>query len=111
MRWLTVPTAYCSREARATIAENAWANSFLNRYSQSSYAMMIAAKWLKLRLRNGNRNMKQEPVDLFSLDLDNFHHIQREILARLYIVASATYSELKDPGLTGNSFNYHLRHV
>jgi hypothetical protein len=52
-----------------------------------------------------------EPIDLYALDLDNLHHIQRQILARLYTVSSAAYSELKDPDLTGNSFNYHLRHV
>lgn len=51
------------------------------------------------------------PLDVYVIDVENLNHIQRNIMLRLKAVDSALYSDLKPPELTGNSFNYHLRHV
>ena len=50
-------------------------------------------------------------LDAYVVDLENFHHVQRDILNRLYVADELPYSGLKPAELTGNSFNYHLKHV
>jgi hypothetical protein len=50
-------------------------------------------------------------LDAYVVDVENLHHIQRNILTHLYTVNSAPYVDLKPRELSGNSFNYHLRHV
>lgn len=55
--------------------------------------------------------MDQEIVDTYAVDIENFHHVARGILMRLYTRSAAAYAELKPHELTGNAFNYHLRHV
>jgi hypothetical protein len=50
-----------------------------------------------------------EILEAYAVDLENFHHVQRDILHHLYLADELPYSELKAPELTGNSFNYHLR--
>jgi hypothetical protein len=52
-----------------------------------------------------------DPIDTHVLDVENLHHLQRGILSRLYTSSQAAYADLKPPELSGNSFNYHLRHV
>jgi hypothetical protein len=51
------------------------------------------------------------PVDTYVIDVENLSYIQRGILIRLKTVGMVPYTELKPDDLTGNSFNYHLRHV
>lgn len=51
------------------------------------------------------------PVDTYVIDIENLSHIQRSILIRLKTVDTAAYTELEPEELSGNAFNYHLRHV
>jgi hypothetical protein len=52
-----------------------------------------------------------DPIDTFVINIENLNHIQRDVLVRLKTVDSVAYSGLKPDELTGNAFNYHLRHV
>ncbi|HEV2413066.1 MAG TPA: hypothetical protein VGS28_04680 [Candidatus Saccharimonadales bacterium] len=61
--------------------------------------------------QESSSSSSKTPLDLFVIDLENLNHIQRSILHHLYINDSSVYSDLKPKELTGNSFNYHLRHV
>jgi hypothetical protein len=51
------------------------------------------------------------PIDAYVIDFENLHHIQRDVLSRLNLSPRLAHSALKPAELTGNSFNYHLRHV